>query len=60
MEYDNIPLGLGVMIKEVREVAEGDVSDECRENAESALESLMKSAAIHGFNIVTEDSNGNV
>lgn len=52
---DNVAAGLAVMIREARMVAEGDVSDECADNAESALESLLKSAAIHGYNTVSED-----
>jgi hypothetical protein len=55
MEENDIAVGLAAMIQEVRQVAEADVSVACADNAENALESLLKSAAIHGFNIVSED-----
>jgi len=55
MEENYVAAGLAVMIQEIRMVAEGDVSQECADNAEKALESLLKSAAIHGYNTVNED-----
>jgi len=55
MQENNVAAGLAVMLDGVRKIAEGNVSEECAMAAESALESLLKSSAIHGFNTVNED-----
>lgn len=55
MEEKDVAAQLAVMMSEARKLAEGNVSENCADNAENALESLLKSAAIHGFKIVSED-----
>jgi hypothetical protein len=51
-----ISAGLSVMLKEARMVLESTVaSDSMVDAAETTIQSLLKSAAIHGFNMVSED-----
>jgi hypothetical protein len=53
---ESISAGLSVMLKEARMVLESTVaSDSLVDAAETTIQSLLKSSAIHGFNLVSED-----
>lgn len=53
---ENVSLGLAAMIKEVVYILDSaDLPDEVADAAHTALISLAKSAAIHGFNLTAGD-----
>ena len=58
MDNKCVANGLASMTREVRKIAESEqCSNELIEAAETALQSLIKSSAIHGFKLVTENKD---